>query len=70
MSNFGERTSQVTTRSTMRLIQGGQPEHSKMSRRLMAEKVCAGRLQNIEMDVQPLKNHHKLQQLRLRDAAL
>ena len=52
----------------MRLMQGGQPEHSKMSRNLMAGKVCADRLQNIEMDVQRLKNHHKLQQLRLRDA--
>ncbi len=40
----------------MRLMQDGQPEHSKMSRNLMAEKVCAGRLQNMKMDVQRLKN--------------
>ncbi len=52
----------------MRLMQGGQPEHSKMSRSLMAGKVCAGRLQNIEMDVQRLKNQEELMPMRLRDA--
>ena len=43
----------------MRLMRGGQPEYSKMSPNLMAGKVCAGRLQNIEMDVQPLKNQEE-----------
>ncbi len=44
----------------MRLMQNGQPERSKMSRNLMAGKVCADRLQNIKMDVQRLKNQEEL----------
>ena len=39
-----------------------------MGRNLMAGKVCVGRLQNIEMDVLPLKNQEELMPMRFRDA--